>query len=112
MLGKFFTCKHKSKTEKIIAILHIIVFQFTYSEEIFGKLESIGKITLYIISYGQLTTWVLMEALVHQRKSLVLILMKQTQNFGDHSYLLVDGKEIFKVKADNFFFHFPTQICL
>ena len=30
--------------------------------------------------------------------------MKQTQNFGDHSYLLVDGKEIFKVKADNFFF--------
>ena len=53
-----------------------------------------------------------MEALVHQRKSSVLILMKQTQNFGDHSYLLVDGKEIFKVKADNFFFHFPTQICL
>ena len=38
--------------------------------------------------------------------------MKQTQNFGDHSYLLVDGKGIFKVKADNFFFHFPTQICL
>ena len=36
--------------------------------------------------------------------------MKQTQNFGDHSYLLVDGKEIFKVKADNFFFFtFPLK---
>ena len=59
-----------------------------------------------------------MEAWVHQRKSLVLVLLKQTQfflslhyNAGD-SYLFVDGKEIFKFKADNKNVNFTTQFCL
>ena len=39
-----------------------------------------------------------MEALVHQGKSLVLILVKQTQNFA---WVYINGKEIFKFKADN-----------
>ena len=43
-----------------------------------------------------------MEALVHQRKSLVLILVKQ----------IVNGKEILKFKADNKIVNFPTQFCL
>ena len=47
-----------------------------------------------------------MEALVHQRIKLVLILLKQIQNFTwvynvDNSYLFVNRKEIVKFKADN-----------
>ena len=30
----------------------------------------------------------------------------------DNSYLLVNGKEIFKFKADNEYVNFPTQFCL
>ena len=61
----------------------------------------------------------LMEALDHQRKRLVLILVKQTQKFSwvlhyhaDNSYLFVNGKEILKFKADNKNINFPTQFCL
>ena len=44
-----------------------------------------------------------MEALVHQGKGLVLILVKQTflHYNADHSYLFVNEKEIFKFKADS-----------
>ena len=62
---------------------------------------------------------VLLEALVHQWKSLVLTLVKQTRNFASvymimviYSYLFVNGKEIFKVKADNKNVNYPTQFCL
>ena len=49
----------------------------------------------------------LMEGLVHWKKSLILILVKQKQNLlslhynGDNSSLLVNRKEIYKFKADN-----------
>ena len=55
-----------------------------------------------------------MEALVHQKRSLVLILVKQTQNFvdnADNSYFLDNRKEIFKFKAYNKNVNFPTQFC-
>ena len=62
---------------------------------------------------------VLMEDLDHQRKSLLLILVKHTKNFvrglhsnADKSYLFVNGKEIFKFKASNKNINFPTQIWL
>ena len=58
----------------------------------------------------------LMEALVHQRKTLVLILANQTQKFcltlhynADNSYLFVNEKEIFKFKANNKKPTFPTE---
>ena len=62
----------------------------------------------------------LMEALDHQKKILILILLKQTQFFfflslhynGDNSYLFVNGEEIFKFKADSKNINFPTQFCL
>ena len=49
----------------------------------------------------------IIEALVHQRRNLVLILVKQTMFYlslhynADSSYLFVNGKEIFKFKAYN-----------
>ena len=61
---------------------------------------------------------VLMEASVQQRKSAVLILVKQTKFClslhynGESSYLFVNGKEIFKFKANNKNVNFPTQFCL
>ena len=60
-----------------------------------------------------------MEALVHQGKNLVLILVKQRQNFvlslhynADNSCLFVNRKEIFKLKADSKNVNFLTQFCL
>ena len=44
---------------------------------------------------------VLMEALVHQKKSLVLILVKQRRYNDDNSYLFVNEKKICKFKANN-----------
>ena len=66
--------------------------------------------TIYLVLGKGLTN----DALVHQRKSLILILVKQTQNFawvclGDNSYLFVNGKEIFKFKADNKNFNCLSQ---
>ena len=64
------------------------------------------------------TLLVLMEALVHQKKSLVLILVKGTKCCfslrynADNSCLFVNGKEIFKFKADNKNVNFATQFCL
>ena len=60
---------------------------------------------------------VLMEDLVHQKKGLILVLVKQTQKFefhynADNSYFLVNGKEIFKFKFSNKNANFPTQFCL
>ena len=56
-----------------------------------------------------------MEALVHQKKSLVLVLLKQTQSVvlslhynADNSYLFVNGKKTFKFKDDNKSVTFPT----
>ena len=57
---------------------------------------------------------VLMEALVHEKKCLVLILVKQTQSFAwetnnyyqHNSYLFVNGK------ADNKNVNFSSQFCL
>ena len=54
----------------------------------------------------------LMGALVHQKQSLVLILLKQTQFClslhydAVNGYLFVNGKGIFKFKADNKNFNF------
>ena len=62
---------------------------------------------------------VLMEALEPQKKSLVLILLKETQNFVwvyiirlIIVYLFVNGKEIFKFKTDNKNVNFPTRFYL
>ena len=61
---------------------------------------------------------VLMEALLHQRKKLVLILVKQKKKKclslhykGDNSYLFVTAK-IFKFKANNKNFNCTTQFSL
>ena len=61
----------------------------------------------------------LIEAMVHQRKSLVLNLLKEKQKFcwslhypGDSSYLFVNGKEIHKFKVDNGIVNFTTQFYL
>ena len=57
----------------------------------------------------------LTEALVQRKRSLILILVKQTRNFvynSDNSYLFVNGKKIFKFKVDNKNVNFPTQVCL
>ena len=57
----------------------------------------------------------LMKNLIHQRKNLVLILVKQPKfclSFhynADNSCLFVNGKEIFKFKADNKTVNFPTN---
>ena len=61
-----------------------------------------------------------MEALVLQKKSLGLILVKQTQNlayvyilyYTGNSYLFVNVKEIFMFIADNKNISFPTRLCL
>ena len=42
-----------------------------------------------------------MEALVDQKKSLVLILVKQRRYNDDNSYLFVNEKKICKFKANN-----------
>ena len=61
---------------------------------------------------------ILVEDSVHQRKYLVLILVKQPQNFVRVcfimliSYFLVIGKEIFKFKTGNKNVNFPTQFYL
>ena len=59
---------------------------------------------------------VLMEALDQQKRSLILILLKQKQKFclslhynTDNSYLFANGKEIFKL---SFPLNFVTQIYL
>ena len=60
-----------------------------------------------------------MEALDHQKKSLVLIFTKANTKFclrlhynSDSTYLFVNGKEIFKFKADNKNVKYPTRFCL
>ena len=62
---------------------------------------------------------VLMEALVHQRKVLSISFSKANTKFflslhynADNSYLFVNGKEIFKFKADNEKINFRHQFCL
>ena len=62
---------------------------------------------------------VLMEALDHQKKTLVLVLLKQTQNFVWVYIImmiivicLLMEKKIFKFKADNKNVNFPTQFYL
>ena len=62
---------------------------------------------------------VFMEILDQERKSWLLVLLKQTQNFvlsfhynADNSYLFLNGKEIVKFKDDNKNVNFPTQFCL
>ena len=59
-----------------------------------------------------------MEALDHQKKSLILILLSKHKILfslhynADNTYLFVNGKKIFKFKADNKSFNFPTQFYL
>ena len=48
----------------------------------------------------------LLSKLAHTKLCLSL------HNNGDNSYLFVNGKEIFKLKADNKNVNFPTQFCL
>ena len=58
---------------------------------------------------------VLIEALDHQTKSLILIVLKEIQNFMWVCFvmlLIVCGKEIFKFKADNKNMNFPNNFCL
>ena len=62
----------------------------------------------------------LTEALDHQKKKFSINFTKANTKFclslhynGDNSYLFVNGKEIFKFKADNKNVNnFPTQFCL
>ena len=58
-----------------------------------------------------------MDALANERKRLVLVLLKKTfclslQCNADNTYLFINGKEIFKVKANNENINFPTQFYL
>ena len=62
---------------------------------------------------------VLIEALVHQRKSFNINFTKANTKFclilhynADNSYLFVNGKEIFKFKADSKNVNFRTQFSL
>ena len=62
---------------------------------------------------------VLMEALDHQKKLFSINFIKANTNFclilhynADNSYLFLNGKEIFKFKADIKKVNFPTQFCL
>ena len=62
---------------------------------------------------------ILVEALVHQKTNFSINFSKAKEKFcfclhynGDNSYLFVNGKEIFKLKADNKNVNFPTQFCL
>ena len=58
-----------------------------------------------------------MEALHHQKRSLISIFKASTKfslslhYIVDNSYLFVNGKEIFKFKVDNKNVNFPTQFC-
>ena len=58
-----------------------------------------------------------MEALVQQKQNLILILLKQTQNFSSVCIIMlmiviffVNGKEIFNFKANNKNVNFPNFI--
>ena len=60
-----------------------------------------------------------MEALDHQRKKFSINFTKANTSFclrlhynGGNTYLSVNGKEIFKFKANNKNANFPTQFCL
>ena len=60
-----------------------------------------------------------MEALVHQKKKFGINISKANTRFClslhynvGNSYLLVNGKELFKFKADTRNVNFPTQFCL
>ena len=60
-----------------------------------------------------------MEALDHQKKKFCINFTKANTKFclslhynADNSYLFVNGKEIFKFKADNKDVNFPTRFCL
>ena len=62
---------------------------------------------------------VIMEAFDHQKKKFSINFTKSNTRFclslhynADSSYLFVNGKEIFKFKADNKNVIFPTQFCL
>ena len=60
---------------------------------------------------------VLMGALYHQIKSLILSKVKtkfclSLHYNADNSYLFINGKEIFKFKSDNKNKNFPTRFCL
>ena len=60
---------------------------------------------------------ILMEALVHQKETFSINFSKANKKFSlilndnaDDSYQFLNGKEIFKFKADNKNVNFPTQI--
>ena len=62
---------------------------------------------------------VLMEALDHQKKKFNINFTRANTKYclilhcnPDNSYFLVNGKEIFKFKADNKSVNFSTQFCL
>ena len=62
---------------------------------------------------------VLIEALDHQKKKFSINFTKANRKFclslhynADNSYLFVNGKDIFKFKADYKNVNFPTQFCL
>ena len=62
---------------------------------------------------------VLTEALDHQKKKFSISFTKWNTKFyfslhynANNSYLFINGKEIFKIKADNKNVNFPTQFCL
>ena len=60
-----------------------------------------------------------MEALVHQKKKFSINFNKAMTKFclklhynGDNNFVFVNGKEIYKFKADNENVNFTTQFCL
>ena len=53
-----------------------------------------------------------MEALVHQKNAKTQKLCLSLRYNADHSYLFVNGKEVFKFKTDNKNVNFPTQFRL
>ena len=61
---------------------------------------------------------VLMEALVLQKKTLLLILVKQAKFClslyynGDNTYLFVNGTKIFNFESDNKNVNFPNPVLL
>ena len=60
---------------------------------------------------GEGPTAISMKALVQEKKSLVLTLVMQRQNFACVCITIVINKEVYKFKADKKKINFLTQFC-
>ena len=79
-------------------------------------MSTIAKIIFLVLS--QIRIFEVNESFGCQEKKLCFNLSKANTNFclnlhynADNSYLLANGKEIFKFKGDNKNVNFPTQFC-